>query len=185
MDSYLLWSPRLLTFSSGWYISLKCWAGLWVSYLCGAPLRTWVWVNSRSWWWTGKSGVLWFMGLQRVGHDWATELNLCTHMSTSKFFFPPINLFFSEGRSQQKTKKGKGKIIFPSLHSAKGFPGGSVVKGPLPMQERWVRSIGWEDPLEKEMATYSSILAWEIPWTEEPGGLQSMESQTSWTRLSD
>ena len=41
----------------------------------------------------------------------------------------------------------------------------------------WVRSLGWEDPLEKEMATLSSILAWEIPWTEEPGGLQSIESQ--------
>jgi len=39
--------------------------------------------------------------------------------------------------------------------------------------------LGWEDPLEKEMATHSSILAWEIPWTEEPGGLQSMESKES------
>jgi len=45
------------------------------------------------------------------------------------------------------------------------------------MQETWVPSLGWEDPLEKEMATQSSILAWEIPWTEEPGGLQSMGSQ--------
>ena len=41
------------------------------------------------------------------------------------------------------------------------------------MQETWVRSLGWEDPLEKEMATHSSILGWRIPWTEEPGGLQS------------
>ena len=45
------------------------------------------------------------------------------------------------------------------------------------MQETWVRSLGQEDPLEKEMATHSSILAWRIPWTEEPGGLQSMGSQ--------
>ena len=45
------------------------------------------------------------------------------------------------------------------------------------MQETWVRFLGWEDPLEKEMATHSSILAWEIPWTEETGGLQSMGSQ--------
>ena len=43
-------------------------------------------------------------------------------------------------------------------------------------QETWVQSVGQEDPLEKEMATYSSILAWRIPWTEEPGGLQSMRS---------
>ena len=45
------------------------------------------------------------------------------------------------------------------------------------MQETWVRSLGQEDPLEKEMATHSSILAWEILWTEEPGGLQSMGLQ--------
>ena len=45
------------------------------------------------------------------------------------------------------------------------------------MQETWVRSLGWEDPVEKEMATHSSILAWEISWTEKPGGLQSKGSQ--------
>ena len=45
------------------------------------------------------------------------------------------------------------------------------------MQETRVQSLGWEDPLEKEMATHSSILAWRIPWTEEPGGLQSMETE--------
>ena len=45
------------------------------------------------------------------------------------------------------------------------------------VQETWVQSLGWEDPLEKEMATYSSILAWKIPQTEEPGRLQSMGSQ--------
>ena len=45
------------------------------------------------------------------------------------------------------------------------------------MWDTWVRSLGWEVPLEKEMATYSSTLAWKIPWTEEPGMLQSMESQ--------
>ena len=45
------------------------------------------------------------------------------------------------------------------------------------MQEAWVRSLDWEDPLEKEMATHSSILAWKIPWTEVPDRLQSMGSQ--------
>ena len=49
-----------------------------------------------------------------------------------------------------------------------------LVKNLPAVQETWVRSLGWEDPLEKEMATHSSILAWKIPWTEEPGGLQSM-----------
>ena len=57
------------------------------------------------------------------------------------------------------------------------FPGGSAVKNPPAMQETQVRSLGQEDPLEQGMATHSSILAWRIPWTEEPGGLQSMVSQ--------
>ena len=45
------------------------------------------------------------------------------------------------------------------------------------MQETWVRSLGQEDPLEEDMATYSSILVWRIPWTKDPGGLQSLGSQ--------
>ena len=52
-----------------------------------------------------------------------------------------------------------------------------MIKNPPAMRETWVRSLGWEDPLEEGMATYSSILAWRIPWTEEPGGLQSIASQ--------
>ena len=57
--------------------------------------------------------------------------------------------------------------------------GGSVVKNLPAMQETWVQSQSWEDPLEKEMATRSSILAWKISCTEEPGRLQSMGSQES------
>ena len=53
-----------------------------------------------------------------------------------------------------------------------------LAKNPPTMQETWVRSLGWEDSLEKEMATHSSILAWEIPWTEEADGLLSMGSQS-------
>ena len=58
-----------------------------------------------------------------------------------------------------------------------GFPDGSVVKILPAMQELQVWSLGWEESLEKGMATHSSILAWKIPWTEEPGGLQSKDSQ--------
>ena len=54
-----------------------------------------------------------------------------------------------------------------------GFPGGSVGKESPAMQETRVQTLGQEDPLEEGMATHSSILAWRIPWTEEPGGLQS------------
>ena len=59
-----------------------------------------------------------------------------------------------------------------------------LAKNPPAMQETWVQSLGWKDPLEEGMATRCSTLAWRIPWTEEPDGLQSMGLQ-SWTRLSD
>ena len=59
-----------------------------------------------------------------------------------------------------------------------------MIKNPPAMQDTWVRSLGQEDALEEDMATHSSILAWRIPWTEEPGGLQSLGWQ-SWTQLSD
>ena len=65
-----------------------------------------------------------------------------------------------------------------------GFPGGSGVKNPPANAGDGVQSLGQEDPLEKEMATHSSILAWKIPWTEKPGGLQS-RGHKSRTRLSN
>ena len=69
------------------------------------------------------------------------------------------------------------KFIWKVIMSHPGFPGISVVKSQAAMQKMRVQYLGWEDPLEKEMATRSTILAWEIPWTQEPGGLQSMGSQ--------
>ena len=59
------------------------------------------------------------------------------------------------------------------FQNKRDFPGGSVAKNLPSKQETGVQSLCWEDPLEKEMATYASILAWEIPWTEEAGRLQS------------
>ena len=60
-----------------------------------------------------------------------------------------------------------------------------MIKNRLPMQEMRVRSLGQEDPLEEGMEIYSSILAWRNPWTEEPGRLQSIELQMSWTDRSN
>ena len=130
---------------------------------------TWVWVDSRSWWWTGRPGVLWFMGSQRVRHDWATELNWTPllfptlgpalylhpfHTSTGGSFYRPLLSWTSLAQTVAQTVKNR-----PA------------------MQETQVQSLGREDPLEKGMATHCSILAWRIPWTEESGGLQSMGSQ--------
>ena len=76
--------------------------------------------------------------------------------------------------------------LIPGLGKETGYPLqyswaasllAQTVKNPPAMQETWVRSPSWEDPLEKGMATHSSTLTWRIPWTEEPGGLQSMRSQ--------
>ena len=77
----------------------------------------------------------------------------------------------------------KNFIMISSYETIRGFPGGSVVKNLPVMQETWVWSLGWEDPLSKRMATHLSILAWKTTWTEEPGGIWSMGSQKSQTRL--
>ena len=64
------------------------------------------------------------------------------------------------------------------------FPIALAVKNLPAVQETWGQALGWGDPLWKGMAPHSSILAWRIPWTEEPGGLQSMGVAKSWTQLS-
>ena len=77
---------------------------------------------------------------------------------------------FTIGRNKNGTLVSKWAKDWASLVA-------QLVKNLPAVRETQVRSLGWEDPLEKEMATHSSILAWKISWTEEPGGLQSMGSQ--------
>ena len=88
-ETPVLWPPYV----KSWLIGKDwCWEGLgaggegddrgWDGWMASLTRWTWVWVNSGNWWWTGRPGMLWFMGSQRVGHDWATELN-CTDV----FFF--------------------------------------------------------------------------------------------------
>ena len=72
----------------------------------------------------------------------------------------------------------KGSVLYVKWHNVIWASlVAQTVKNLLAMQETWVQSLGWEDPLEKGMATHSSILAWRILLTEKPGGLQSMGSQ--------
>ena len=92
---------------NGWMASLTRWP--------------WVWVNSGSWWWTGRPGVLQFMGSQRVGYDWATELNWTRASQVAQWW-----------------------------------------RISLPIQEMRVQFLDWEDPVEQEIATHSSILFWKI-----------------------
>ena len=77
-------------------------------------------------------------------------------------------------------------FIFHWYTDLLGFPGDSGGKESPATRETWIQSLGWEEPLEKEMATHSSILAWITPWTEEPGRLQCMRLQRvrhDWARM--
>ena len=106
-----------------------------------------------------------------------------SHAWKLEFHNTPIPL------SLRGLERGTGKLSGSLQHGyfslTYEFPGDSVVKKLPAMQETQVQSLGQEHPQEKEMVNYSSILAWEIPWTEEPGGLQSMGSQKSLTGLSN
>ena len=136
---------------------LWCWEGLgvggkgddrgWDGWMASPTRRTWVWVKSSSWWWTGRPGVLWFMGSQRVGHDWATELN---------WYDLVIPIF---GAYSEKMKTGYQKDIYaamfvkvssvmsdclpsPGLYSSCNFPGqktrmgsSSLLQEIFPIQE--------------------------------------------------
>ena len=78
---------------------------------------------------------------------------------------------------KQNGVRQKEKNKYRTLMHVWGFPDGLVIKDPPARQQTRVQYLGQENPLEKEIATHSSILSWEIPWTEEAGGLQSMGSQ--------
>ena len=78
---------------------------------------------------------------------------------------------------KQNGVRQKEKNKYCTLMHVWGFPDGLVIKDPPARQQTRVQYLGQENPLEKEIATHSSILSWEIPWTEEAGGLQSMGSQ--------
>ena len=110
----------------------------WDGWMASPTQWTWVWVNSRSWLWTGRPGMLQSMRSQRVGHNWVTELNWWD---------------------------------FLGLSVVKNLPASAVATGDR------VGSLDLEDPQEKEMGTYSSIVANIISWPLEPGDLQSMRSQ--------
>ena len=96
---------------------------------------------------TGEPGGLLSMGLHRVGHD---------------------------GKRLSSSSRVVKELILPNLPV---FWIAQMVKNLPAMWETCARYLGWEDPLEKGMSTHSSSLAWIIPWTEKPGGLQSMDSQ--------
>ena len=132
--------------------------------------------------WTEGPGGLQSMGSLGVGHDWAASLYFFTFMHWRRKWQPTA--VFLPGESQGPGEPGG----LPSMGSHRVGHDWSDLAAAAPavaqgvkclpaMQETWVWSLGQKDPLEKEMATHSSTLAWKIPWAEKPGRLQTMGSQ--------
>ena len=148
----------------------------WDGWMASPTWWTWVWASSRSWWWTGRPGVLQSVGSQRVGNDWATELTdwlwECVEYLSIVHFSPcgkkpspqlriwtgeQVLGLFSLLLTRQYLYTIWNTNIFCILKGQRIIPLLPIV-------------------LEKAMAPYSSTLAWRIPWTEEPGRLQSTGS---------
>ena len=196
------WCEELTHLKRHW-----CWEGLgaggegddrgWDGWMASPNRWTWVWVNSGSWWWTGRPGVLRFTGLQRVGHDWATELNWTEP-------YPRWQYSSVESSRQQLSSPCKQVIFLNSVFCVqfltkvkdnaqrpnyKHYQARQEVFQGLPQLLTTVRNTDIVSTskkesdftftfhfhaLEKEMATPSSVLAWRIPGMGKPGGLPSM-----------
>jgi len=173
---------------------LWCWEGLgaggegddrgWDGWMASLTRWTWVWVNSRSWWWTERPGNSW--GCKELDTteqlNW-TELNwrkvvIWCDLYLQKHSFIQFSwnfLLFVAWLSLNV--RCFSNLISPTLRMTSLVA--QMVKRLSTMWEIRVRSLGWEDSLEKEMATHSSTIAWKIPWTEEHGRLQSMGRKES------
>ena len=118
--------------------------------------------------------AIWNTWVRSLGQEDPLEKEVATHSSTFAWKIPWTE---EPGRLHGVAKSWTRLSDFTSLL----FPGASLMaqwyRTHLLMQETWIQTLGGEDPLEKEVATHSKVLAWEIPWTEEPGGLRSMRSQ--------
>ena len=123
--------------------------------------------------WTEEPGRLQSTGSQRVRHHWVTSLSLNCYYCIIKLLL--VGLPCGSAGQESTCHTGalaqflgredpvkKDRLPTPVFL---GFPVAQLVKSPPAMWETWVRSLGWEDPLEKRKATHTSILAWRIPWT--------------------
>ena len=144
----------------------------WDGWMASPTWWTWVWASSRSWWWTEKPGMLWSMGLQRVRHYWATELNWLIWTGVRWYLIVVLMCISLIITSYILNSNYSSTIYYRyCLFSFAGswFPG-------------WLYMFGFISELSIlfhwsiEMATHSSTLAWKIPW-KDSGKLQSMGSQ--------
>ena len=125
---------------------LWCWEGLgaggegvdrgWDGWMASLTRWMWVWVNSRSWWWTGRPGVLWFMGSQRVGHDWVTELNWTIQsMEFSRPEYWSGLPFPSPGESSQPRDRIQVSLIAGRLFTSWAIREAQVAE--IGVKEKW------------------------------------------------
>ena len=206
-----MYLPHFLSLLSTWVMKTVCITGqhhlnIWTVDGFHVPCWTWPWRHwgrthvcvlscfNRVWLfatlWTAACQAPLSVGLFQQEH-WSgfacppgesshlgTQLtSLMSPAATGRFFTTSTD---REAYSCMDSAKPSRKNFLLSC-ATRVFPGNSVVKNLPAMQETWVRSLGWKDPLEEGRTTHSSILAWRIPWTVEPGGLQPMGSQKSQT----
>ena len=125
--------------------------------------------------WTEEPGRLQSMGLRRVRHDWATSLSLFTFMHWRRKWQPTPVSCLENPRDRGAWRAAvygvtQSRTRLKRLSSSSSSNSGLLVKNLSAKQEMRVQSLGQEDPLEEELATHCSILAWEIPRTEDPVG---------------
>ena len=117
-------------------------------------------------------------GLKRTSHSLELDFSHCCIRGTGQSVLSVRRGWAICTASMAATSVDKPQAYSLSLYCPGTSPVAQMVKHLPTTWETWVRSLGWEDLLEKEVATHSSILAWKIPWTEDPGRLQSMGSQS-------
>ena len=147
----------------------------WVSEYCS-------WIENPYPWSTPPALGMYF-GIQvLIGQLLCLHVIKTLHLLHSGLFQSPVFIFCLMGNDVGKvfTKKEWQNLIITVAQSLMNYWASLVsqlIKYPSAMQETLVQFLGWKDPLEEGMATHLSILAWRIPWTEEPGGLQGIRSQ--------
>jgi len=182
-ETPVLWPPHV----KSWLIGrLWCWEGLgaggegddrgWDGWMASPTRWTWVWVNSGSWWWTGRSGMLQFMGSQRVGHNWATELNWTDGMSLLSLGYKTLCDFCPELWIYPLGHLLRQAAMFPAA-LWRGLYGEQMLSS--------ANSQGWTEACQEPREwTWKQILLSQLGLLEKTATLANNLITTSWTNLS-
>ena len=153
----------------------------WDGWMASPIQLTWTWANSRRWWGTGKPGVLMSMQARRVRPNWTTASSPL-HLPYLQRVTVLWTFFLEKSSGWWKSPRRAPMVLPPATRFILVSLVAQMIKRLPAVRETLVQSLSREDPLEKEMATHSSTLAWKIPWTEDPGRLQSTGSLKTWVQ---